>query len=61
MKDLNYGMDYHYAHNYPGNFFPQEFLPKGLEGTAFYIPGQNDRETALRKFLKSKWGDKYGY
>ncbi|MCH8555790.1 MAG: replication-associated recombination protein A [Schleiferiaceae bacterium] len=61
MKELNYGMDYHYAHNYPGNFYPQEFLPNGLEGTVFYDPGQNEREAALRRYLKSKWGEKYGY
>jgi putative ATPase len=61
MKELNYGMDYHYAHNYPGNFYPQEFLPNGLEGSVFYDPGQNEREAALRRYLKSKWGEKYGY
>jgi putative ATPase len=39
----------------------QEYLPKEIAGTAFYDPGKNTREEELRKFLKSLWGEKYGY
>ncbi len=61
MKELGYGKDYRYAHSFPGNFVPQEYLPEELSGTVYYQPGDNERERALRKFLKDKWKDKYGY
>jgi len=61
MKDLNYGKNYAYAHQYEGNFVEQEFLPEAISGTAFYNPAQNPREQELRQFLKSRWKDKYGY
>ena len=61
MKDLNYGADYAYPHDSPGNFAWQEYLPAELTGKKFYDPGENDREAALRRYLRSKWGEKYGY
>src|SRR6185437_9862759 len=61
MKKLDYGKGYEYSHNYERNFSAQEYLPNELAGTKFYEPGQNAREEELRKFLKSLWGDKYGY
>lgn len=61
MKNLGYGKDYKYAHSFEGNFAEQEFLPDQIKGTKFYDPGNNAREDELRKFLRSKWKDKYGY
>ena len=61
MKKMNYGAEYKYPHNYPGNFAEQEFLPSELSGTKFYDPGANAREQELRKFLKERWKDKYRY
>jgi putative ATPase len=61
MKQLNYGKDYKYAHSFDDNFVLQDFLPKELEGKAFYVPQKNAREEELRKFLKERWKDKYGY
>jgi putative ATPase len=61
MKELGYGKDYAYAHNYENNFSPHEFLPKEISNTALYKPGNNNRENALRDFLKSRWKDKYDY
>lgn len=61
MKNLNYGKDYKYAHSYDANFVMQEFLPDEIKNTAFYQPGKNAREDELRKFLKERWKDKYGY
>ena len=61
MKQLDYGKEYKYSHDYPGNFVAQEFLPKEIEGTKLYDPGNNQREQGLRNFLKSNWKDKYGY
>lgn len=61
MKNLDYGKDYQYAHNYQHNFSEQEYLPEKIKGTAFYNPGNNAREEELRKWLKGLWKDKYGY
>lgn len=61
MKNMGYGKDYQYAHNYDSNFSQQEYLPSALSGTKFYEPGKNAREEELRKFLKARWGDKYEY
>lgn len=61
MKNLDYGKGYQYAHSYENNFSAQEYLPDKIAGTAFYDPGKNAREEELRKFLKARWGEKYGY
>ena len=61
MKDLGYGEDYKYAHNYDLNFVAQEFMPKGLENKTIYKPGNNAREQSQQSFLKQRWKDKYGY
>lgn len=61
MKELGYGDEYKYAHDYANHFVEQEFLPDELRGTAFYNPSEYSRERDLREFLKDRWGKKYGY
>ncbi|SFN98435.1 putative ATPase [Bizionia echini] len=61
MKEIGYGENYQYAHNYENNFANQEFLPKEISNTRFYEPGNNSRENAQREFLKERWKEKYGY
>ena len=61
MKELDHGKDYQYAHDYENHFVDMEFLPKDLEGFRFYEPGENTKESQIRKFLKLRWKDKYGY
>lgn len=61
MKELSYGNDYKYAHNYPGHFVEQDFLPKEIEGTVFYEPCENTRENDLRLRLRQWWKKKYRY
>lgn len=61
MKEIGYGQNYKYAHEYEGNFTEEEFLPDGIKGTAFYKPGANSKEDGDRKNLKNRWKDKYGY
>ncbi len=61
MKEIGYGENYQYAHNYENNFANQEFLPDDIKNTKFYEPGNNTRENAQREFLKQRWKDKYGY
>lgn len=61
MKDIGYGDDYKYSHDYDNNFATQEFLPKEISNTKLYQPGNNARENAQREFLRSRWKEKYGY
>jgi putative ATPase len=61
MKKLDYGKGYQYSHLGEKNFLEQEYLPEKLAGTKFYDPGKNAREEELRKFLRERWKDKYGY
>ena len=61
MKELGYGDEYQYAHDYANNFSNQEFLPDAIVNTAFYVPGNNSRENGTRDFLKNRWKEKYGY
>lgn len=61
MKELGYGDDYKYAHNYQNNFVEQEFLPEEITETKFFEPGENAREKEIRQFLKNRWKDKYNY
>ena len=60
MKELGYGKDYQYAHDYADNFAFQDYLPDELQGETFYEPSDNPRENALRDYLKKLWGDRYG-
>jgi putative ATPase len=61
MKEIGYGKDYKYAHQYDQNFVDLEFLPEKIKGTKFYEPGKNVREEETRKWLKARWGKKYDY
>jgi putative ATPase len=61
MKNEGFGKEYQYAHDHPGNFISSEFLPGVIAGTKFYNPGNNPREEELRKQLRVKWKEKYGY
>lgn len=61
MKELGYGKEYQYAHDYDGNFINQEFLPEEIKGTRLYTPGNNLKESSFRNYLKNLWKDKYGY
>jgi len=61
MKELGYGQDYQYAHDFEGNFVPHEFLPEEIKGTTLYNPGNNARESSLKSYLKQLWKDKYDF
>ena len=60
MKNLDYGRDYKYAHDYAGSFVEQEFMPEGLEGTRFYSPNeQNATEAKIAERIRALWKEKY--
>ena len=61
MKELGYGDEYKYSHDYANNFAEQEFLPDVISETLLYNPGNNSRENTTREFLKNRWKNKYGY
>jgi putative ATPase len=58
MKDLNYGSSYKYAHDFPGHFVDQQYLPDKLRDKVFYQPGENGREKKLADYLKRIWPSK---
>ena len=59
MEDLGYSDGYKYAHDFPGHFVDQEFLPSGLEGTVFYEPQPNKHEDVLKNYLEQCWPKYY--
>lgn len=61
MKEIGYGKNYQYSHNFEGNFAKQNFLPEELKGKKIYEPGNNTRENEIRKQLKQWWKDWYEY
>jgi putative ATPase len=61
MKDLGYGENYQYAHNYTDNFVRENYLPEDLETPHFYMPGENPREDEMRKRLDNLWKEKKNY
>lgn len=61
MKDLEYGKNYKYSHDFEHNFATQEYLPDQITNTKLYDPGKNSRENSFRLFLKNLWKKKYNY
>lgn len=61
MRDMRYGKNYQYAHDFNHSFAEQEYLPEEISGEKLYEPGNSAREEDLRKFLRERWKDKYGY
>jgi putative ATPase len=59
MKDLNYGKDYKYAHNFEGHFVDQEYLPKAILKKRFYTPQNNPQELKLLERLQQLWKNRY--
>lgn len=55
MSELGYGKDYKYAHDYPGNFVHQQFLPDALKGAKFWNAGENPSEAKLLELHKQRW------
>jgi len=54
MKDLGYGKNYKYAHNYEDAIVPQEYLPDKLKGQHFYLPTTRGFEKTIKERL-DKW------
>ncbi len=61
MKELNYGKGYLYPHDFENNFINQDFLPDQINKEIFYNPGNNIKESKIKKWLKENWKNKYNY
>jgi len=61
MKNIGYGKEYKYAHNFENNFIDLEFLPEKISGTCFYTPQTTAKEKEILAFLAKRWKGKYGY
>lgn len=59
MKELNYGKDYRYAHDFPGNFVEQEYMPEEVKDAVLYRPQNNAQELKILERLKNWWKKKY--
>ena len=59
MKELNYGKEYKYAHDYEGNFVKQKFLPDEVDGARLWTPQNNPAEAKIREHLRQLWGEKF--
>lgn len=55
MKELDYGKEYKYAHDYENNFVKQEYLPKELKNTRFWEAQNNPQEAKMRELMKKLW------
>lgn len=59
MKDLNYGKDYKYSHDYQEHFAEQDYLPAEIKDTSIWHPQDNAAENKLKDFLKRLWKNRY--
>jgi len=60
MKELGYGQEYKYSHDYPGHFVKQQFMPDELRNTRFWQAQDNAQEARLKERMDSLWGDSKG-
>jgi putative ATPase len=58
MKNLGYGKDYKYAHDYEGHFVEQQNLPDAMKGKRYYFPSDQGFEKTIMARLKIWWGEK---
>lgn len=57
MKQLDYGADYKYPHDFPGHFIPQQYLPNEMSNMSFYQPQCNSAEQKHKERLQTLWGE----
>jgi putative ATPase len=58
MRDLRYGGDYKYPHDYEGAITDQDYLPPELEGKVYYSPSERGYELSIRNYLTRVRGTK---
>ncbi len=55
VRHLGHGQGYKYAHDFPGGFVPQEYLPEGVAGRIYYAPSEHGFEAEVRRRLRTWW------
>jgi putative ATPase len=55
MKQLGYGVEYKYSHDYPGNFVAQQFLPDEIKNNQLYKPQNNPQEVKINERQSFLW------
>lgn len=58
MKELDYGKDYKYAHDFENHFVEQDYLPLEIKNHRFWEPQNNPSEAKLSEWMKKLWGNK---
>lgn len=61
MKQMGYGRDYLYSHDFAGHFVQQQFMPDALQTVELYSPCDNERENKTREHLRAMWKGVYKY
>lgn len=56
MKELDYGKEYKYSHDYENNFVKQDFLPKEIKNSRFWEAQNSPAESKLSDWMKKLWG-----
>lgn len=56
MKELDYGKEYKYSHDYENNFVKQDFLPKEIKNNRFWEAQNSPAESKLSDWMKKLWG-----
>ena len=56
MKEMGYGRDYKYSHDYPGHFVAQQFMPDALGHHRLWTPADNPAETKAAELQTRRWG-----
>lgn len=59
MKELNYGKNYKYSHDFPNNFAAQQFLPDKLKNTSIWKVQDNPSEKKTGEWLRFLWKDRF--
>lgn len=58
MKDLNYGADYKFPHDFEGHFVVQDYLPEELKNERIWQGQENTAEHKLIEQMKRLWGER---
>lgn len=61
MKELGYGEEYKYAHDFEKHFVEEDYLPDELKGKQFYFPTEQGQEKKIKEWLKFLWKSKKKY
>jgi putative ATPase len=59
MKELNYGINYKYSHDYPNHFVAQQFLPDQITKESIWKVQENQAEKKLGDWLRALWKNRF--